>query len=67
MSPGRSVLMGRTFPPGEEGGIEALAFLADHPATHRHLATKLARHFVADDPPTGGGSADRGRVAGHAR
>jgi uncharacterized protein (DUF1800 family) len=29
----------------------ALDFLASHPATHRHLATKLARHFVADDPP----------------
>lgn len=49
--PGPQPLMGRTFPPGEEGGIEALAFLADHPATHRNLATKLTRHFVADDPP----------------
>ncbi len=25
--------------------------LALHPTTARHLATKLARHFVADDPP----------------
>ncbi|RJY09718.1 DUF1800 family protein [Aurantiacibacter aquimixticola] len=25
--------------------------LAVHPATARHLATKLARHFIADDPP----------------
>ena len=25
--------------------------LAAHPATAKHLATKLARHFVADDPP----------------
>ncbi len=49
--PGPQTLMGRTFPPGEQGGIEALAFLADHPATHRHLAIKLATHFVADDPP----------------
>jgi len=49
--PGPQTLMGRTFPPGEQGGIEALAFLADHPATHRNLATKLVRHFVADDPP----------------
>ncbi len=49
--PGPLILMGRTFPPGEQGGIEALAFLADHPATHRHLATKLARHFIADEPP----------------
>jgi uncharacterized protein (DUF1800 family) len=49
--PGSMPLMGRTFPPDEQGGIEALAFLADHPATHRNLATKLARHFVSDDPP----------------
>jgi uncharacterized protein (DUF1800 family) len=49
--PGAKRLLGRSFPPGEEGGIEALAFLAGHPATHRHLAAKLVRHFVADDPP----------------
>jgi uncharacterized protein (DUF1800 family) len=49
--PGAKTLMGRSFPEGEEGGLEALAFLATHPATHRHLATKLVRHFVADDPP----------------
>jgi uncharacterized protein (DUF1800 family) len=45
--------MGRQFPPGEAGGVAALEFLASHPATHRHLATKLAVHFVADDPPDG--------------
>ena len=28
-----------------------LQTLARHPATARHVATKLARHFVADDPP----------------
>ena len=49
--PGGMALLGQDFPPGEEGGVAALAFLASHPATHRHLATKLARHFVADDPP----------------
>jgi uncharacterized protein (DUF1800 family) len=27
-----------------------LADLARHPATARHVATKLARHFIADDP-----------------
>ena len=32
-------------------GEAALAMLSRHPATHRHLATKLARHFIADDPP----------------
>jgi uncharacterized protein (DUF1800 family) len=49
--PGEQVVMGRWFPPGEEGGIAALRFLAAHPARYRHLATKLVRHFVADDPP----------------
>jgi len=28
-----------------------LADLARHPATARHIATKLALHFVADEPP----------------
>jgi len=50
--PGTKLLMGRVFPEGEQGGIDALAFLAAHPATANHIATKLARHFVADDPPT---------------
>ena len=49
--PGEKILLGRRFPEGEQGAVEALRFLARHPATHRHLATKLARHFVADDPP----------------
>ncbi|HKM62686.1 MAG TPA: DUF1800 domain-containing protein [Acidisphaera sp.] len=49
--PGPQTVLGRTFPDGEEGGVAALAFFADHPATHRKLATKLVRHFVADDPP----------------
>jgi len=49
--PGVKTVMGRTFPEGEQGGVEAMAFLASHPATHRHLATKLVRHFAADDPP----------------
>jgi uncharacterized protein (DUF1800 family) len=49
--PGELAVLGRSFPPGEEGGIAALAFLAGHPATHRHLATKLVQHFVGDDAP----------------
>jgi len=49
--PGSQIVMGRHFPPGEAGGIEALEFLANHPATHRFLAAKLACHFVADSPP----------------
>jgi uncharacterized protein (DUF1800 family) len=49
--PGDKVVMGRTWPEGEQGGVQALTWLARHEATHRHLATKLVRHFVADDPP----------------
>jgi uncharacterized protein (DUF1800 family) len=58
--PGDKTLMGLTFPPGEEGGIAALTWLANHPATFHHLATKLVRHFVADDPAP----EDVARIAG---
>jgi hypothetical protein len=34
-----------------EQGRAVLAALARHPATARHVASKLARHFVADEPP----------------
>src|SRR5580658_430345 len=51
--PGEHTLMGHSFPDGEDGGVEALRFLANHPATHRFLATKMVRHFVADTPPPG--------------
>ena len=49
--PGSKALMGHTYPEGEIGGVQALDWLASHPATHRHLAQKLARHFIADAPP----------------
>jgi len=49
--PGTQTVLGRRFPEGEEGGEAALAFLGTHPATYRSLATKLARHFIADEPP----------------
>ncbi len=49
--PGEKTVLGRTWPEGEQGGVQALTWLARHEATHRHLATKLVRHFVADDPP----------------
>jgi uncharacterized protein (DUF1800 family) len=50
--PGVQTVLGQQFSASEGGGVAALAFLANHPATHRFLATKLVRHFVADDPPT---------------
>jgi uncharacterized protein (DUF1800 family) len=36
---------------GEAQGSAILDDLARHPATARHIARKLASHFVADDPP----------------
>lgn len=57
--PGPKLLLGRRFGQGEEGGLAALRFLANHPATCRHLAIKLVRHFVADQPPP----ADVARIA----
>ncbi len=49
--PGAKTLMGQLFAEGMAGGMGALSWLGQHPATHHHLATKLVRHFVADDPP----------------
>ena len=61
---GEFAFLGRAHQPGaqrvidndyREGGVEqgraVLADLARHPATARHVATKLARHFIADEPP----------------
>ena len=50
--PGPKRLLGKNY--GEDGADEgkaALRDLARHPSTARFVATKLARHFVADDPP----------------
>jgi uncharacterized protein (DUF1800 family) len=50
--PGAQTVIGRSYPDtGFEQGRAVLATLARHPATARHLANKLARHFVADEPP----------------
>lgn len=55
--PGDKTVLGKHYGEGRDGGLgQGLAVLSDcaqHPATARHIATKLARHFVADDPPTG--------------
>jgi uncharacterized protein (DUF1800 family) len=51
--PGEKRLLGVRY---DQGGIAegeaALTALARHPATARHIATKFARHFVADEPPS---------------
>jgi uncharacterized protein (DUF1800 family) len=49
--PGTQIVMGQNFGEGQEAGIAALNWLADHPATYHNLAFKLTRHFVADAPP----------------
>jgi uncharacterized protein (DUF1800 family) len=49
--PGGKILLGHRFSDGAESQVAALRFLGTHPATYRHLALKLARHFVADEPP----------------
>jgi uncharacterized protein (DUF1800 family) len=52
--PGSKVLLGKTYREnGCQEGVEALHALASHPATARHIATKLAIHFIADQPPHG--------------
>jgi uncharacterized protein (DUF1800 family) len=42
---------GRSGDASEQDGISALTFLARRPETARHLAWRLCRRFVADDPP----------------
>ncbi|HEX8691323.1 MAG TPA: DUF1800 domain-containing protein [Longimicrobium sp.] len=50
---GEKTVLGRRLPAGRgiEDGREVLDLLARHPATARHVATKLAQRFVADEPP----------------
>ena len=50
--PGPQVVLGHSYPQdGRAQGEAALAALARHPATAQHIAGKLVRHFVADEPP----------------
>lgn len=50
--PGARAILGKRYGQGGEDQAQAvLDDLARHPATARHIATKLARHFAADDPP----------------
>jgi uncharacterized protein (DUF1800 family) len=49
--PDAQTLIGRTMDQdGFEQGRAALDMLARHPATARHIAEKLVRHFVSDQP-----------------
>lgn len=50
--PGARTVLGKRY--GDNGQQQAAAILDElalHPSTARHVATKLARHFVADQPP----------------
>jgi uncharacterized protein (DUF1800 family) len=50
--PGPQILLGKTYEAtGLSQGEAALADIARHPSTANFIATKLVRHFVADDPP----------------
>jgi uncharacterized protein (DUF1800 family) len=50
--PGDKTILGKRYRErGVEEGEDVLRALAQSPSTAKHLATKLARHFVADEPP----------------
>ena len=51
--PGPKVVLGKRYPDtGYDQGVAVLHDLANNPSTARFIATKLARHFIADDPPS---------------
>ncbi|SHK00823.1 DUF1800 domain-containing protein [Halomonas caseinilytica] len=51
--PGSRRLLGETFSQRHAAqGRAMLSFLADQPAAATHVAAALARHYVADDPPS---------------
>jgi len=50
--PGPQRVLGKTYEQsGVAQGEAVLADIARHPSTAKFVATKFARHFVADDPP----------------
>ena len=50
--PGSVEILGKYYTEKDMAQAEGvLADLAVHPSTARHIASKLARHFVADEPP----------------
>ncbi|MBA3340756.1 MAG: DUF1800 domain-containing protein [Gemmatimonadaceae bacterium] len=50
---GEKIVLGRRLAAGRgiQDGEDVLDIVARHPATARHIATKLARRFVSDNPP----------------
>ena len=49
--PGAKTVLGKVYSEGPDALRLVLRDLAHHPATALFIATKLARHFVADTPP----------------
>ncbi len=49
--PAETRILGRRYGEGQDAVLQALDDLALHPATGRHLARKLAIHFLSDTPP----------------
>lgn len=50
--PGAQTIIGKTYPGnGVAQGRAVLQDLAHHPAAAHHLAAKLLRHFITDQPP----------------
>lgn len=49
--PGSKTVLGKRYPEGPQALGMVLHDLALHPSTARFVCAKLARHFVADDPP----------------
>lgn len=52
--PGAKTFLGQRFGgprPNETDFVSALEFVSSHPSTARFIATKLVRHFIADEPP----------------
>lgn len=48
--PGQKQVLGQAWAAGPDSYEAALRWLAAHPATLRHLAFRLVRHFIADVP-----------------
>jgi uncharacterized protein (DUF1800 family) len=50
---GEKIVLGTRIPAGGgmEDGLQVIDLLSRHPSTARFIAVKLARRFIADDPP----------------
>jgi len=50
---GEKTVLGHKIPAGggEQDALTVIDIISRHPSTARHISTKLARRFVADEPP----------------